>query len=58
MKKIAEEGARTIPGREHGGNCDVSICLLSEVSKKELMGLVDQESVKVRSCTFGVMIGC
>ena len=23
MKKIANEGARTIPGREHGGNCDV-----------------------------------
>lgn len=21
--KIAKEGARTIPGREHGGNCDV-----------------------------------
>jgi formamidase len=25
-KKIYAEGARTIPGREHGGNCDVS-CL-------------------------------
>jgi len=23
MKKIAKEGARTIPGREHGGNCDI-----------------------------------
>lgn len=23
--KIAREGARTIPGREHGGNCDVSM---------------------------------
>ncbi|KAJ7583194.1 Acetamidase Formamidase [Mycena floridula] len=22
--KIAKEGARTVPGREHGGNCDVS----------------------------------
>lgn len=22
--KIAREGARTVPGREHGGNCDVS----------------------------------
>lgn len=22
--KIHREGARTIPGREHGGNCDVS----------------------------------
>lgn len=22
-EKIATEGARTIPGREHGGNCDV-----------------------------------
>ena len=25
-KKIAKEGARTIPGREHGGNCDVRSC--------------------------------
>lgn len=25
MEKIAKEGARTIPGREHGGNCDASI---------------------------------
>ncbi|PSS34007.1 hypothetical protein PHLCEN_2v1911 [Hermanssonia centrifuga] len=24
LEKIAKEGARTIPGREHGGNCDVS----------------------------------
>ena len=24
-KKIAREGARTIPGREHGGNCDVRL---------------------------------
>lgn len=23
MAKIAKEGARTVPGREHGGNCDV-----------------------------------
>lgn len=23
LKKIYKEGARTIPGREHGGNCDV-----------------------------------
>jgi formamidase len=23
MHNIAREGARTIPGREHGGNCDV-----------------------------------
>jgi hypothetical protein len=23
LKRIAAEGARTIPGREHGGNCDV-----------------------------------
>lgn len=22
MEKIAREGARTVPGREHGGNCD------------------------------------
>ena len=25
MEKIAKEGARTIPGREHGGNCDVGV---------------------------------
>ncbi|KJA25071.1 hypothetical protein HYPSUDRAFT_199987 [Hypholoma sublateritium FD-334 SS-4] len=23
VKKIAKEGARTVPGREHGGNCDI-----------------------------------
>lgn len=23
FEKIASEGARTIPGREHGGNCDI-----------------------------------
>jgi len=23
LKKIVDEGARTIPGREHGGNCDI-----------------------------------
>lgn len=23
LKKIQDEGARTIPGREHGGNCDI-----------------------------------
>ncbi|KAI0314332.1 Acetamidase Formamidase [Amylostereum chailletii] len=23
MEKIAREGARTVPGREHGGNCDI-----------------------------------
>ncbi|KAJ8071971.1 hypothetical protein PM082_015529 [Marasmius tenuissimus] len=23
MKKVADEGARTVPGREHGGNCDI-----------------------------------
>ncbi|BGP38794.1 hypothetical protein JCM10449v2_002731 [Rhodotorula kratochvilovae] len=23
MEKIAKEGARTVPGREHGGNCDI-----------------------------------
>lgn len=29
-RKIAEEGARTIPGREHGGNCDVSLSCFSD----------------------------
>jgi hypothetical protein len=28
LERVANEGARTIPGREHGGNCDVS-CELS-----------------------------
>jgi len=23
FEKIKKDGARTIPGREHGGNCDV-----------------------------------
>ena len=27
--KIAREGARTVPGREHGGNCDVSLSAVS-----------------------------
>ncbi len=27
-KRITENGARTIPGREHGGNCDVRLSLL------------------------------
>ena len=27
-EKIANEGARTVPGREHGGNCDVRHILL------------------------------
>lgn len=27
MDKVGKEGARTVPGREHGGNCDVSLCL-------------------------------
>ncbi|KAG9225008.1 hypothetical protein CCMSSC00406_0001841 [Pleurotus cornucopiae] len=26
LNKIGEEGARTVPGREHGGNCDLSFC--------------------------------
>lgn len=35
FEKIAKEGARTVPGREHGGNCDVGCtlkgwCLVSE----------------------------
>lgn len=25
LDKIKKEGARTVPGREHGGNCDVGI---------------------------------
>ena len=29
LDKIYNEGARTIPGREHGGNCDVSPMRLS-----------------------------
>ena len=24
-ERVHKEGARTIPGREHGGNCDVSL---------------------------------
>lgn len=29
MEKIAREGARTVPGREHGGNCDSKTSFLS-----------------------------
>jgi formamidase len=25
--KIAGEAARTVPGRENGGNCDIKVCL-------------------------------
>lgn len=31
LKKIGEEGARTVPGREHGGNCDVSLIVVTPV---------------------------
>jgi formamidase len=31
-EKIVKEGARTIPGREHGGNCDVRTFFFVEVS--------------------------
>lgn len=44
MEKIAREGARTIPGREHGGNCDVSLRRFNSLIK---LSLVDQELVAV-----------
>jgi hypothetical protein len=37
MDKIAAEGARTVPGREHGGNCDASnLKVISQI--KTLIG--------------------
>ena len=37
FKKIAKEGARTVPGREHGGNCDVGLLRALRVSFHMLM---------------------
>ena len=37
FKKIAKEGARTVPGREHGGNCDVCLLRVLRVSFHRLM---------------------
>jgi formamidase len=49
-EKIYREGARTVPGREHGGNCDVSSSLCDRaVGFKSFPRLVDQESFQV-SC--------
>ena len=48
--KVYKEGARTIPGREHGGNCDVS-CICATFGRVCANGYVvggsdaDQESV-------------
>ena len=49
-EKIAREGARTIPGREQGGNCDVrSKVLCCEIGKVSCMLTpgVDQEFIEV-----------
>ncbi len=36
-KKIAKEGARTVPGREHGGNCDVGLLRVLQIPFRRLM---------------------
>ena len=38
MKRVAAEGARTVPGREHGGNCDVRGLALEALSVCALLG--------------------
>jgi len=36
LEKIGKEGARTIPGREHGGNCDVCFRLFVDFVSSKL----------------------
>ena len=46
-EKIYREGARTVPGREHGGNCDVCLFLFFRLAIMKLIPrLVDQEPFK------------
>ena len=47
MEKVAKEAARTVPGREHGGNCDVSLPRMISWTKLTfaLSPFVDQEFV-------------
>lgn len=49
MEKIATEGARTIPGREHGGNCDVS----SYPPWRDPFGINKVHSIRSRTCREG-----
>lgn len=55
MSKIAKEGARTVPGREHGGNCDVRSFSESNeqlnLSADFHADLQDQKFVPVRLAT-------
>jgi len=47
-EKFYREGARTLPGREHGGNCDVCLFLFFSLAIIRLIPrLVDQEPFKV-----------
>lgn len=57
LAKIYREGARTIPGREHGGNCDVSFFRLMNLDCLNCSNhlLLDQEPVKVRKLTAGCL---
>ena len=43
LAKIAKEGARTIPGREHGGNCDVSLLCLPFLLERNHIPLHHQD---------------
>jgi formamidase len=45
--KIGREGARTIPGREHGGNCDVSFRFAISQENLNFLSLIDQKLVEV-----------
>jgi len=52
--KIYREGARTIPGREHGGNCDVSFLRVISLGYLNCGNcFVDQKLVEVRKFTAG-----
>jgi formamidase len=46
-EKIAREGARTIPGREHGGNCDVRIVHNAPCSLVDGRASTDKEPLQV-----------
>ena len=57
MEKVANEGARTIPGREHGGNCDVSLysCFFRRFCGRMCSWLVFW-MVRLRTCRGNVFL--
>ena len=56
MERIRAQGARTVPGREHGGNCDVSPRMMIEIMifiDADGSWGIDQEPVEVRIVLWG-----